>query len=390
MNPEMFAPQMSTRPSVLVAHSPDSGLFQAMNMLDKFGIRSESRNGPVVRMPHPVITEWAQPGNRVSFLVARDANPFFHYLESMWMLAGRQDVSFPAFYAAQIREYSDDGVTLAGAYGYRWRNWFSHDQIKSVISQLRKDQSSRRIVIGMWDPNVDPDRGEKGGKDLPCNDLIFFDVVNFSNVPTLEKKRLNMTVCCRSNDAVWGATGANAVHFSVLLEYVSAMTGIPMGSYYQVSNNFHVYTEVPVVKKVIEYYAGNQEEAAATSDPYSSVEGFTAMPLFVDFSVTDEDRADNFENILVEPVRQQRIITDALRSDPTSEDAVRGSLIASISDEGFDESPVYAKNTYVMQAAFAMHRVLGDTKRAIQMVESSMPSPDWRMACSAWLQRRVK
>jgi hypothetical protein len=54
-----------------------------------------------------------------------------------------------------------------------------------------------------------------------------------------------MTVYNRSNDMVWGAYGANVVQFSMLQEYISAHTKIPMGSYWQVSNSFHVYTDGP-------------------------------------------------------------------------------------------------------------------------------------------------
>jgi hypothetical protein len=50
-------------------------------------------------------------------------------------------------------------------------------------------------------------------------------------------------VCCRSNDIIWGAYGSNAVHFSVLQEYVAARTGFGVGTYHQFSNNYHAYVE---------------------------------------------------------------------------------------------------------------------------------------------------
>jgi hypothetical protein len=52
---------------------------------------------------------------------------------------------------------------------------------------------------------------------------------------------LDLTVCCRSNDAIWGAHGANAVHFSVLQEYLAARIGVGVGTMYQWSNNYHAY-----------------------------------------------------------------------------------------------------------------------------------------------------
>ena len=50
-----------------------------------------------------------------------------------------------------------------------------------------------------------------------------------------------MSIVNRSNDMIWGAYGANAVHMSMLLEYMAAMTGFQVGIYYQISNNLHAY-----------------------------------------------------------------------------------------------------------------------------------------------------
>jgi hypothetical protein len=64
--------------------------------------------------------------------------------------------------------------------------------------------------------------------------------------------KLDMTVTNRSNDMLWGAYGANAVHFSYLQEFVAAAIGVPVGTYYQVSNNLHVYTQNEVFAKTCE------------------------------------------------------------------------------------------------------------------------------------------
>ncbi len=50
-----------------------------------------------------------------------------------------------------------------------------------------------------------------------------------------------MTVTCRSNDILWGAHGANAVHFSILLEYMAAKCGLAVGEMFQYSWNYHLY-----------------------------------------------------------------------------------------------------------------------------------------------------
>jgi thymidylate synthase len=213
---------------VIEARNVEEALPIGLRYLLQFGDKESSRNGMVLVAPGPVATVYRYPEERVLLWPERDCNPFFHLMEALWMLAGRRDVEFPAYFAGQIKEYSDDGAALNGAYGFRWRYHFGMDQIRGVVELLKKDMGSRRAVIQMYDPIHDSD----GGKDVPCNTVIYFRVNRYL---------LDMTVSCRSNDVVWGAYGANAVHFSILQEFIADQLGIPVGTYTQISNNFHIY-----------------------------------------------------------------------------------------------------------------------------------------------------
>ena len=51
---------------------------------------------------------------------------------------------------------------------------------------------------------------------------------------------------------LWGAYGANVVHMSFLQEWMAAAVGLPVGDYYQFSNNFHLYTDNEMVQKLLE------------------------------------------------------------------------------------------------------------------------------------------
>ncbi len=204
-------------------------LPEALFKLRLHGVKRESRNGEVIVIQQPVLTTYDRPLERVIFWSLRDANPFFHLMEALWMLGGRRDVAFPSFFVPRMAAYSDDGVTFHGAYGFRWRHWFNFDQIKEAVQLLRDDPDTRRCVIQIWDA-TDLDRRES--KDLPCNTQVYFSIVDGF---------LNMTVCNRSNDIVWGAYGANAVHFSILQEYVATAVGATVGQYHQFSNNLHAY-----------------------------------------------------------------------------------------------------------------------------------------------------
>ncbi len=228
-------------------------------------VKKNSRNGPVMMIEEPVTITYTHPRERVLFNQARDANPFFHLYEALWMLAGRNDVAPLAYYNSKIKEYSDDGKTFNGAYGYRWRKMPYNrpesdelDQLEEVISHLKGDPESRRAVVQMWHPELDllnvgtkfskfshyQDR--KGSKDVCCNLSVMFSVREAVNVPGMgplptNKRFLDMTVTNRSNDMIWGMLGANYVHFTFLQEYMAANIGVEVGKYHHITNNLHVY-----------------------------------------------------------------------------------------------------------------------------------------------------
>ncbi len=206
-------------------------------LLQSAGIPRPSRVGDTLEHPEPVATVYKYPTERVLFSKERDAHPFFHLFEALWMLAGRNDIDFPARFAPRIRDYSDDGQVDHGAYGFRWREWFGFDQLETVVELLRRDPGTRRAVVQMWSPQGDLVTSEGAGGihalDIPCNTSIYFKVRDGS---------LRMTVSNRSNDMLWGAYGANVVHMSILQEYIASKLGLPLGPYVQVSDSFHVYT----------------------------------------------------------------------------------------------------------------------------------------------------
>lgn len=256
---------------VIHARNVQQALPEALRALALEGVERESRNGPVLAFDEPVTTVYEKPAERVLFYAERDANPFFHLVESLWMLNGGNDVETVAAFVGRMRNFSDDGKTFHGAYGYRWRKHFDFDQLPTIIEALRKDPNDRRQVLSMWDTRTDLGRQ---GKDLPCNLQAIFQITARGN--------LDMTVTNRSNDIVWGAYGANAVHFSYLHEFMALAVGVPLGRYRQVSANFHAYKDV---LKQVEGLADLAADpmmpgaARASHDPYANgeVEPFPLM-----------------------------------------------------------------------------------------------------------------
>lgn len=220
-----------------------SEMMITMKML---GCLDRSRNGDVLTLEEPLTVAVENPCLRVLVDPIRNANPFFHLMEFVWMMAGEKDVGWLAQFNKKMYEFADGDLDLDiephihGAYGHRWQHHFRINQIFEIIDMLKVDSNNRRIVLTMWDPSADLNTDHR---DLPCNTHIYFRVV---------KRRLNMTVCNRSNDVIWGMTGANAVHMTLLHEFIASAIGINVGYYTVFTNNAHIYLDLPHVKEMLD------------------------------------------------------------------------------------------------------------------------------------------
>ena len=267
------------------------------------------------------------------------------------MLAGRDDVFFLEYFNSRIGEFSDDGETLNGAYGARWLHWIDGDdtinQLEYIIGGLQRDPSSRRMVLEMWGAT---DLTNRSSKDLPCNTHIYFDC---------RYGELNMTVCNRSNDAIWGAYGANVVHFSVLQEYIAAAVKVPVGHYHQFSNNLHIYTDVPKYESLMSgsfmtdnfYIEGSAQSYPLVSKKSSIKNWNTDLCRFMEY-------ADGYI------INGEQNLTPPPYIDPFF------SLVA----EPMLHTWVLYKN--------------GRKKDAITEQAPQIKASDWKLDCMSWMRRR--
>lgn len=306
------------------------------------GKQGNSRNGPVLKLIGPTVLTILKPLERVLFDRERDCNPFFHVMETIWMLAGDDHVGFPArFNSTYVRYAEADGV-VHGAYGKRWRNHFQPkeigpryrmDQIQVVIAMLKKNIDDRRAVLSMWDTQEDLGASKN---DLPCNTHIYFDASN---------GRLDMTVCNRSNDLIWGMLGANVVHMTYLQELIAFGVGVPVGEYNVMTNNLHLYTENPKAQ------------------------------IFMQGTVP----SDHYRGMLIQPMS---LLQEGETVDQFFEDCERfvksGSGIKNYNTEWM------RKVGYWMYAAYIAK---GDTR--INLI-NEIKAPDWRLACQQWNERKIQ
>lgn len=173
------------------------------------------------------------PRDRYITLPGRAVSVPHQIAETMWVLAGRNDVGWLSAYLPQAAKFADDGEHWRAGYGPRLRRWQratsgTEDQLRNVIDLLVKDPGTRRAVISIWDPAADVTES----LDIPCNNWLHF---------LARDGKLHLNIAIRSNDAMWGWSGINFFEWSVLLEIVASHTGLEVGDLHFNVSSFHLY-----------------------------------------------------------------------------------------------------------------------------------------------------
>lgn len=348
---------------VIRTRNVNDALVSGVELLKARGLQQDSRGGMTIEFPEPVCTVYDKPLERVLFDKERDANPFFHLMEAFWMLAGRRDVAWLVRFNKRMATYTDDGDPdhFNAAYGYRWRQEFklehhkgpsATDQLNTIVELLRADPDSRRAVLQIWSAGKDL---KGGGRDCACNTQAMFK---------LRDKQLHMLVTNRSNDVIWGCYGANAVQFSMLLEYMAARIGVSPGTYRQMSDSYHAYEDTwEKVKDIAERYEG---------DPYERGE-VKVYPLVKDKASFDAEML--------------RWVASSL---PDAD--VGGAPLEDLSFSEWSAQSSSWRNPYFHEVATPIHNAWFAYKRkdrdAANQWLDRCAATDWQRAGREWLQRR--
>ena len=196
---------------------------------DEFG----SRAGRTMELMHVGIT-FDSPWQREIVQPIRKASVAAQIVETMWVLAGRNDVATLLPYLPRAGEFSDDGYTWRAGYGPRLRSFGGDehhepvDQLAYLVDTMRRSPGSRQAVASIWDPEVDT----KPGKDIACNNWLSL---------SSRHGALDLHVAIRSNDLIWGWSGINAFEWSVLQEVVAGLAGLRTGRLHFSITSLHLY-----------------------------------------------------------------------------------------------------------------------------------------------------
>jgi thymidylate synthase len=217
----------------MIYRNVTEGLRDLCAQVMTHGAEVPSRAGLTKELTH-VHVELTHPLEREITLQGRGHSLPAQIAETMWVLAGRNDVEFLGHYLPRSPDFSDDSKVWRAGYGPRIRAFQdlqgTIDQLGFVVDLLNQDRGTRRAVMSIWDPRVDT----QPGKDIPCNDWLHF-------LP--RDGRLDLHVAVRSNDLIWGWSGINHFEWSVLLEVVARLTGFEVGSLHFSISSLHIYEQ---------------------------------------------------------------------------------------------------------------------------------------------------
>jgi len=215
----------------MISQSSANALFlETARLLELNGsIVENRRTGKIVKqLDYPIILCLTDPTNNIISITERKNNLFATIFETIWVLSGSRDIRPLEYFLPRANQFSDDGITWRAGYGFRL---FSNcgNQLETARKILQSDITSRQAVCSIWDPALDPD---PTSKDNPCSNLLYFSVKN---------GKLDLTLVVRSNDLIWGFSAINLFEFTTIQQIMAGMLNLPVGNYYHIVNNLHVY-----------------------------------------------------------------------------------------------------------------------------------------------------
>lgn len=164
------------------------------------------------------------PRNRLGYHPARRFSLPFAIGETIMLFADTNEIAPLARINRRMHQFSDDGKTTHGNYGFRIAK-----HIERIVEKLQADPTTRQAILPIY--------AEKDitavSKDIPCTLAIHFLVRN---------KKLDVIVTMRSNDFFWGFP-YDLFMFTSLQEVVANQLQIEVGTYRHQVSSLHVYTE---------------------------------------------------------------------------------------------------------------------------------------------------
>ncbi|MFZ0597430.1 MAG: thymidylate synthase, partial [Flavobacterium sp.] len=171
--------------------------------------------------------------------------------ELLWFLKGDTNIKYLQENGVKIWDaWADSNGDLGPVYGHQWRNWNSEeiDQISELITELKTNPNSRRMLVSAWNPSVLPDTKKSFEENVannkaalpPCHAFFQFYVSS----PDLEKGETKGKLSCqlyqRSADIFLGVP-FNIASYALLTMMVAQVCDLEYGEFIHTFGDAHIY-----------------------------------------------------------------------------------------------------------------------------------------------------
>ena len=153
--------------------------------------------------------------------------------ELLWFLQGDTNVKYLQDHGVSIwNEWADEQGDLGPVYGKQWRSWEgadgkTYDQIMDVITQIKNNPDSRRMIVSAWNVAELKDMAL-----MPCHCLFQFYVAN---------GRLSCQLYQRSADSFLGVP-FNIASYALLTLMIAQVCDLQPGEFVHSFGDVHIYT----------------------------------------------------------------------------------------------------------------------------------------------------
>src|SRR6185503_6380984 len=152
--------------------------------------------------------------------------------ELLWFLKGETSIKYLKDNGVRIwDEWADENGELGPVYGKQWRSWTGTngktiDQISDVISQIKKNPDSRRLIVSAWNVTELPDMAL-----MPCHTLFQFYVA---------EGKLSCQLYQRSADVFLGVP-FNIASYALLTLMIAQVCDLEPGEFIHTFGDVHIY-----------------------------------------------------------------------------------------------------------------------------------------------------
>ncbi|MFL0110255.1 thymidylate synthase [Tenacibaculum maritimum] len=162
--------------------------------------------------------------------------------ELLWFIKGDTNVNYLQENGVRIwNEWADEKGDLGPVYGHQWRNWNSDeiDQLKEVITTLKTNPNSRRMLVSAWNPSVLPDTSKTFSENVadgkaalpPCHAFFQFYVT---------EGKLSCQLYQRSADIFLGVP-FNIASYALFTMMIAQVCGYEPGEFIHTFGDAHIY-----------------------------------------------------------------------------------------------------------------------------------------------------